>query len=122
MLKKADIMLIGSVLVIALAALGFMYLNRSHGGEAVVYVDGVKSESYPLNKDTRVVLDGYIGGENVMEIKDGVVTITEADCPDKLCVYQADIQYNGQTLVCLPHRIVVRIENGRDSDIDGLAG
>ena len=55
-------------------------------------------------------------GTNVIEIKDGKVYVSEADCPDKLCVKQGPISKAGETIVCLPHKLVVRITSNDFND------
>ncbi len=54
-----------------------------------------------------------------MEIKDGQADITKAYCPDKICVDQRPVSRQGESLVCLPNKVVVEIENGGEPEIDG---
>jgi hypothetical protein len=46
--------------------------------------------------------------------------MTEADCPDKLCVQEKAVSKNGETIVCLPHRVVVEITSEEENEIDGV--
>ena len=59
-------------------------------------------------------------GHNKVIIGDGVVWMEEADCPDKLCVNQGRISKAGQTIICLPNRIMVTIIGGT-AQYDGVA-
>lgn len=45
-----------------------------------------------------------------MEIKDGYADCTEADCRDGLCVNQKKISKVNETIVCLPHKVIIEIE------------
>ena len=65
------------------------------------------------------VIDGLSsnGGTNVLVIEDHKASITEADCPDKLCIHQGQIWGAGQMIVCLPNRLTVTIE-GVSSGVD----
>lgn len=74
-----------------------------------VYVDGIMYASYPLDEPVDVVLQGFQGGTNQLRIRGGKVEITQADCPDELCVKQAAIYRNGESIICLPHRVVVQV-------------
>ena len=56
----------------------------------------------------------------MLVIKDGKADITEADCPDKLCVHQAPISREGEALVCLPHRVVVTVRGEGKAAYDAL--
>ena len=71
--------------------------------------------------DTTITIDGYNNGQNVLQIKDGYASIIEADCPDKLCQKQKKIRYNGETLVCLPHKVIVSVISYEETEIDGIA-
>ena len=55
-------------------------------------------------------IDGYQGGQNHLVIQDGCARIEEADCPDKLCVKQGTVSESGESLVCLPNRVVVAVK------------
>ena len=43
--------------------------------------------------------------------------MTYADCPDELCVRQGWIEYDGQSIICLPNKITVMVSGG-DSLVD----
>ena len=50
-------------------------------------------------------------GENIVEIDRDKVKMYYADCPDLDCVRQGWISRPGQMIVCLPNRIVIKIES-----------
>lgn len=121
-MKKNDVILIGVILILALAAFGgisWYSEKNTKEAEAVVYVDGEEQERYPLNQDTSVRVSLEDGNYNLLEIKDGQADITEASCPDKVCVDHRPVKNQGESLVCLPHKVVVEIENGEEAKIDG---
>ena len=45
----------------------------------------------------------------------------DASCPDQLCVHQNAIDKTGQTIVCLPNKVVVTVENGEEDEVDIMA-
>ena len=50
--------------------------------------------------------------------------MTEADCPDQLCVHQKAVDAAGGTIVCLPNKVVIEALSGasfEDSGIDAVA-
>jgi hypothetical protein len=76
-----------------------------------VYSEGRLCKKLPLSKDLRketFSIDNELG-KNIIEIKNGEVRIIDADCPDKMCVKAYAISKLGQSLICLPHKLVVRI-------------
>ena len=120
--KRNDIILITVFFVAAfILYIGSSLINRKQGAAVQITVDGTMYKTLPLDKDTVIKIDGYSNGSNTLQIKDGYASITEADCPDKLCQKQKKIKYNGETLVCLPHRVVVSVISEEDSTIDAVA-
>ena len=61
-------------------------------------------------------------GTNVMQIKDGKVTMKKADCKDQICADHKAIEKSGETIVCLPHKVVIEIrsEDGKEQELDGV--
>jgi len=49
-------------------------------------------------------------GKNVLVIENGEASIKSATCPDKICVSHRKISKSGETIVCLPNKVVVEIE------------
>ena len=58
---------------------------------------------------------------NLILIEDGKVSVADADCPDQLCVRQRSISGNGESIICLPHRLVVQIESEEERKLDAIA-
>ena len=120
-MKKNDLILIGVIAVLALSAFGGISLysaDSTKEAEAVVRVDGQEQGRYPLDKDRTVKIELADGSYNILEIKDGKADMTEATCPDKICVDHRPVNKRGESLVCLPNQVVVEIENGVESEVD----
>lgn len=87
---------------------------------AVIEVDGREYGRYSLKEKEAKVLDIKTNfGQNTVEISYGGVCVLDADCPDKLEVKAGRISKAGEMLVCLPNRMIVRIEGERE--VDGVA-
>ena len=106
-----DLWLIATLLAVGLAGVLTVFLLRTPGVRVDVEIDGELVKSYPLSEETRVTL-GNGEWENVLVIKDGVAFVESADCPDEVCVAHLPISREGETIVCLPHRLVIRIVGG----------
>lgn len=109
---KNDILLIAALLALAGAVFGLLRLTRARGGEAVVTVDGQTVAVLPLAADTALTVGEDRGFRNTVEVAGGRVRVTDADCPDRLCVRQGWISYDGESIVCLPHKLVVAVRGG----------
>ena len=122
-MKKNDVFLVAGLLLAALAAFGgitWYSAASTREAEAVVEVDGQEQGRYPLDQDTSVEIRLEDGSYNLLEIKDGKADITEASCPDKICVDHRPVSRRGESLVCLPNKVVVEIENGQEAEVDGM--
>lgn len=113
---KVDLIIAVAVIVIGVLLVGVFLLMKKPGKTVIVSVDGKKTASYPLSEDRDEWITGKDGGKNRLIIKDGSARIEEADCPDKLCVKQGSISNTNESIVCLPHRITVRIAGEADAD------
>lgn len=105
MLKKADIILIAALALLAVLTLLFPLLNTASGSEAVILVKNNELYRLPLNKDTHIDL-----GTNVVKIENGEVSVESATCPDKVCVHHSPIKNKGDAIICVPNGIVVEVE------------
>lgn len=120
MIKKKDGLLIGAILLVCLISYVLIqFVVKKDGDVVLIKVDGEVKHQLELNKDTELMVSGYNCGENQVVIKDGAVYMSDADCPDKLCVNMVRISKTGETIVCLPHRVVVEISGG-ESSIDSV--
>lgn len=117
MKQKNDIKLVVVLLVIGFVIMGIMQLLKQEGGEAVVTVDGEEIASYSLDKNGSYEITGVDGGKNTLVIEDGQAYMSQADCPDELCVKTGRVQYDGETIVCLPHKVVVTIQSDEKAKV-----
>ncbi len=121
-MKKADVIVIAAVLAVAGVLCLFLYGANHNGSYVEVTIDGTVSEVLPLSEDCEKTIVTADGGENTLVIKDGTVQVTDANCPDKICVHHNAIRRSGESIICLPHRLTVSVVNSSGgSDID-LAG
>lgn len=118
MKHRFDLLLI--LLLLAAAGVLFFFLRPGGEGEYVlVTVDGREYGRCPLSEDRTLT----IGGEdyNILEIRDGAAAVTEANCGDHTCVRTGEIRRSGESIICLPHKVVVKIVGGEDSAVDAVS-
>ena len=107
--KKRELVLI-LVLLLAAAA-GFLVNQAMHkkpAAQVEITVDGKLVRTLDLNQDADLIIDGVNGGNHLI-IQDGTAWISEASCPDKVCVHQGKVSLNGELIVCLPNRVIAKI-------------
>lgn len=111
-MKKRDIILIASILVVAIAFFLIVELTKEEGAGVVVKVDGVEVAEYSLSKSGTYPLNG---GTNILVIEDGRAYLSDANCPDKLCVHQGKISKTGEVITCLPNKLTVTVFGAEES-------
>lgn len=109
MVRKGDRIVIGGILVTTL--LLFAMRKMTVGGTQVVITrNGETYAAYDLTEDRTVEIKGE-NGTNTVQILDGSVSMTEASCPDQVCVHTAPLsEEKGGIIVCLPHELVVELK------------
>lgn len=120
-MKKNDIILLTVLAVTALISyIGVKWYGewKTKDPQAVVTVEGREYGIYPLTKEGTVNIELADGSYNILVIEKGMADIADASCPDKVCVRHKPIDKNGETLVCLPNKVVVEIKNAAESGVD----
>ena len=113
MFKKADIILAAVLIILGLAASYFLSFGDSLGSELVITSHGKTFGTYSLLEDRTVKVKTSDGHFNVVRIEDGCARIESADCSGQDCVHSHSISKGGETIVCLPNKLVVEIRGGK---------
>lgn len=113
-------------LLLAVAVSAAFLLLRGGGEDspvARITRDGVLLEEINLNGVDRPYALTFAdeSGSNTVSVERGRIRVSEADCPDRVCVNQGWISDGTVPIVCLPHRLMVEIRGG-GGELDGGAG
>ena len=116
---RNDVILAAVIVIIAVAGLLFINGTKVEGERVVVKINGVETQSHSLSENTQFeIKTGKNNGDyNVVIIENGKVRVNEANCPDGICKDYRPISYVGETIICLPHKVVIEIV-GDDTDMD----
>lgn len=123
-IQKTDIFFLSILFSAGVLLAALIYFPRTSAGTYVeIRVEGEKTTAYPLSTDRRETVHTAFG-ENTIMIQDGAVSMTSADCPDKVCVSMRRISRSGETIVCLPHKLVLEIKNSGNeaNSLDAVTG
>jgi len=133
------------MLAVAALALGLAFFQWRGGGQsealtAVVTIDGQEADhfspadllksprTYTNNGYTLEVACGLRGEASSMDHRQSSaepgVLVARADCPTQDCVHTGLITRSGQSIVCLPARIIIRLEGGaaEGGGVDAVLG
>lgn len=113
--KKADIILFTVLIILAISSF-FLYrsLFSDKGAYVEISMNGKKIQTLSLEKNTTFEIKNSEGGINVLHIKNQRAYITSANCTDKLCVHQKAIHMEGESLICLPHKVIVTVVSSKN--------
>ncbi|MBR2716474.1 MAG: NusG domain II-containing protein [Oscillospiraceae bacterium] len=112
-MKRKTLFWIVLFALVALAAGGWYVLRPGGGVTAAVYVDGALYDRIDLSAAAIpyevTVRTEY--GFNTLRVSHGAIAVTEADCSEQICVHQGQIRDSLLPIVCLPHHLVIQIED-----------
>ncbi len=118
-MKKKDFILIAVLIVIAALSWLIFSPKGGAGGTLVVTLGGDRYGTYPMSENTELVIESELG-ENTIVIENGEAYFKNADCKDKYCEKQGRISHGGESIVCLPHRLVAEVVSER-TEVDAVA-
>jgi len=119
--KKKNIILFGGLLLL----IGVAFLIRGvlySGQEAYIEIVCENEVRYTFDMDeTKTIrVEHPDGSYNVVCIEQGTVWVEDADCDNHDCIKQGRISKVGQSVICLPHQMVIRIVGTQDSEYDAV--
>ncbi len=143
--KKADLILIAACLLAAALLAVCFARRRSPGASVNFLYDGITLKTAALNTglsstDQAAAEDGYYLityrddvtaveycadmpdlhfpeyiSYNLVSVQNGAVSVEAADCKDQICVHHKPVSMAGESIVCLPHRLVVEIAGMKEA-------
>ena len=123
---KNDVIFIVAIVLIIGAIWGLTLLFRTEGGAVEVKVNGVVYGTYSLDKDQTVNIVTGENGEyyNILVIEGGKAYVSDANCPGAdtyfhKCTNKKPISYNGESILCKEHMLVIAVV-GNENDDGGL--
>lgn len=115
MKTKYWIILFTGLLLACLISCFFLFRTKE-ASSADIYIDGKLYRTVSLATDQTIEISTEYG-RNTVTVKDGKLSVTEADCPDGYCMGKP--KSSGAPIICLPHRLVIKFT---DSVPDGISG
>lgn len=117
---KKNRILIGSCIAIFLIGIaGSIYLLLApHGTQVNIIQDGTVLYCIDLAEaDDQTIEVEYEGRVNIIQIENGQIRVSDADCPDQICVHMGWLSSGGIPIVCLPNHLVIEFSEPED-DVD----
>lgn len=119
---KFWVLVILAILLVSVLGTVGLLLSRDEGSMVCIYQNGTLTDRFPLDQPLSKLYWSENGGRNVVVIEDGKVSVTEADCPDQVCVRHGPTDQTGDPIVCLPHKLVVEVvDPDHPAQLDGVS-
>lgn len=122
MFKKLDFIIIAVLMLLSFLPEIILSAKVGKGYEntyAEITISGDLYKTIPLSnhKGEEILEIKTKYGTNIIKIIDQKIGIIEADCSDKVCMNPEYIDKPGQSLVCLPHKVMIEIKGIAEDDI-----
>ena len=110
--KKRDIVLAAVLLILGITGVLIVKYGLKSGNTADIYIDDKLVQTIDMSVDDEYTFQTDKGSNT------GAVSMKSADCPDKVCVRMGTKNRNGETITCLPHKLVKEVHGGQEQEVD----
>lgn len=118
-LYRNDLILNAAVILVCIAVPLFLFFNgKDEKKSAVISYDGKQEKVISIDGNEVFKTHGV-----EITVKDGTAYVSESSCPDGLCMKMKKAENIGDSIICVPNRVSVRIDgNGREEGADVIVG
>lgn len=121
-ISTVDLIIITVVLLFSFSYIFSMMTGNSGNPKglktACVYHENKLLREITLDKD---MVAPILNGRMSLEVKKGRIKVASSDCPHHVCMNMGWAGYGGQTLVCVPNKVIVEIKSSGRSLVDGIS-
>ena len=105
---RNDLILLAGILLLASLCLVIFHFTKTSGNSVLITLNGSPYKVLSLSEYTELAVQNG-AQSNIIVVKDGKAFVGEASCPDKICKAHRPISKVGETIVCLPNKLTLRI-------------
>jgi len=110
-----------TIALVAVTGASFVAFSGSEGTLVLVDVAGKTVEKLDLHENRDVTIRGEIGVLHI-EVRQGKVRVADADCPNRICVRTGWRSREGEVIVCVPNKTVIRIVGETTTEVGAITG
>lgn len=105
---RNDVILILIIVIVTVVSATLYFSFQKDGKNVSVIKNGETIATYSLQEKISVPIRNE-NNINVLVVENGMAYISQANCPDKICVNHRPVSKSGETIVCLPAKLVIEI-------------
>ena len=104
-----ELIIIAVILLFGITA--FILLSfKKDGRTALIYVDGKPVTEIKLNREQNKTFTVNEAENITFEVSNGRIRVVSSDCPDKICCNTGFISKSGESIICMPNKMIVEIK------------
>lgn len=120
-LKRLDLVITSIILLICVPFIIRDMLDRFEAKMqdkvAEIYHENIKISEIVLRESGVFPI---LNGKMLIEVKSGSLRVVDSDCPNHLCMKMGPISSSGQTIICVPNKVFIKIKGSDKSIIDSV--
>ena len=108
-----------TALILILGVSAWIGLNhyRQAGDTVTIEVNGKVVRQADLHTSQQITVTGSIG-KTIIKIDRGTASVIHSDCSQKICVKTGKIHRIGEMIVCVPNKVVIKINGQSKNQFD----
>ena len=119
-MNKTTKLILAALLLVVAASAAFLLLKPEEPAHPVarITVTGTTVNEIALDSASlpqTFTYEGVGGFTNTIVAEQGRIRVSEAGCPDQVCVHQGWISDGTVPIVCLPNKLIIEIKGGGES-------
>ena len=116
LITKKDLILL--LIVLFAGVVGIIIMNSADAGKsAEIIVDGKTTETISLDENFEKEVNGV-----VICCENKEIYVKNSDCPDNVCVRSGKISKSGESIICAPNRVAIKIDGKKGNLPDAITG
>ena len=120
--KRKNVLLLGSVMILlCIAFLIRACILPQRAARIEIVQNGTVSAVFSMDETETFKVEGADGNYNIVHIEQGTVWVSDADCGNHDCIRQGKISKVGQSIICLPHQMIIRIVGEGETEYDAVS-
>lgn len=115
-IRKNDIFLVASIIILCIIISVIPFFFSSDGSSVLIYLDGELYAEKSLNENSVTDIDGLMQ----VVIENGKAYVKNSVCPNGACEHSAPVSSSGESIICLPNKIMIKISG--ETEMDAISG
>ncbi len=104
-----ELIIIAVILLLGVTAF-ILFSFKKDGKTAIIYIDGKSAAEIELTESQNKTFTVSKAENITFEVNNGRIKVVNSDCPDKICCNTGFISKSGESIICMPNKMIVEIK------------